>query len=122
MWLSEKKNPRLEERGAMTTFNDREKTFEKRFAHDEETKFKITARRNKLLGLWVAECLSLEGDDAEAYAKQVVRADFEKPGEEDVFDKVWGDLQAKESDISEHRVRRQMAELMETAREQIVNE
>jgi hypothetical protein len=106
----------------MSTFNDREKTFEKKFAHDEETKFKITARRNKLLGLWVAECLGLEGNDAEAYAKQVVLADFDKPGEEDVFEKVWGDLQAKEADISEHRVRRQMAELMHEAREQVVNE
>ncbi|MDP6706822.1 MAG: DUF1476 domain-containing protein [Alphaproteobacteria bacterium] len=106
----------------MNTFNDREKTFEKKFAHDEETNFKITARRNKLLGLWVAEHLGLEGDEAEAYAKQVVRADFEEPGEEDVFRKVWGDLQAKELDLSEHRVRRQMADLMEEAREQIVNE
>ncbi len=106
----------------MSSFNDREKTFEKKFAHDEETNFKIMARRNKLLGLWVAENLGLEADDAEAYAKQVVRADFDEPGEEDVFRKVWGDLQAKELDLSEHRVRRQMADLMEEAREQIVNE
>ncbi len=106
----------------MNSFNDREKTFEKKFAHDEETNFKIMARRNKLLGLWVAEYLGLEGDDAEAYAKQVVRADFDEPGEEDVFRKVWGDLQAKELDLSEHRVRRQMADLMEEARGQIVNE
>ncbi len=106
----------------MTTFEDRGNTFEKKFAHDETTKFKVMARRNKLLGLWAAECLGLEGDDADAYAKQVVRADFEKPGEEDVFEKVWADLQAKEADISEHRVRRQMAELMEVAQEQVVNE
>ena len=80
----------------MNTFGNREKTFEKKFAHDEETKFKINARRNKLLGLWAAEYLGLEGDDADAYAKQVVKADFEEPGDEDVFRKVWNDLQAKE--------------------------
>jgi hypothetical protein len=122
MWLSGQENKALRSEAPMNTFNDREKTFEKKFAHDEETNFKITARRNKLLGLWVAEHLGLEGDEAEAYAKQVVRADFEEPGEEDVFRKVWGDLQAKELDLSEHRVRRQMADLMEEAREQIVNE
>ncbi len=106
----------------MNTFGNREKTFEKKFAHDEETKFKINARRNKLLGLWAAEYLGLDGDDADAYAKQVVKADFEEPGDEDVFRKVWNDLQAKEADVSEHRLRRQMGDLLEEARNQVVNE
>lgn len=106
----------------MASFDDREKTYERKFAHDEETRFKINARRNKLLGLWVAELLDMESDEAEAYAKQVVRADFDEPGEEDVFRKVWGDLQERGVEISEHRVRRQMAELLETAREQVTSE
>ena len=106
----------------MTTFEDRENAFESKFAHDEETKFKINARRNRLLGLWAAEQMGLEGDDADAYAKAVVRADFDEPGEEDVFRKVWGDFQEKEIDVSEHRVRRQMADLLETAREQVTSE
>ena len=106
----------------MSSFDNREKSFEKKFAHDEETKFKINARRNRLLGLWAAEQMGLEGDDADAYAKAVVRADFDEPGEEDVFRKVWGDFQEKEIDVSEHRVRRQMADLLETAREQVTSE
>ena len=106
----------------MSSFDNREKSFEKKFAHDEETKFKINARRNRLLGLWAAEQMGLEGDDAETYAKAVVRADFDEPGEEDVFRKVWGDFQEKEIDVSEHRVRRQMADLLETAREQVTSE
>ena len=106
----------------MTSFDDREKTYERKFVHDEETRFKINARRNKLLGLWVAELLGMEADEADAYAKQVVRADFEAPGEEDVFRKVWADLQQAGVDISEHRVRRQMSELLETAREQVTGE
>ena len=106
----------------MSSFDNREKSFEKKFAHDEETKFKINARRNRLLGLWAAEQMGLEGEDADAYAKAVVRADFDEPGEEDVFRKVWGDFQEKEIDVSEHRVRRQMADLLETAREQVTSE
>jgi hypothetical protein len=106
----------------MSSFDNREKSFERKFAHDEETKFKINARRNRLFGLWAAEQLGLEGESAEAYAKTVVRADFDEPGEEDVFRKVWGDFQDKGVDISEHRVRRRMAELLETAREQVTSE
>ena len=105
----------------MNTFDDRQKGYEAKFARDEETKFKINARRNKLLGLWAAEQLGLAGDDAEAYAKQVVRADFDEPGEEDVFRKVWGDLQEKSLEVSEHRVRRQMSDLIAVATDQIVN-
>ena len=106
----------------MTTFNEREKAAEARFGRDQETAFKITARRNKLLGLWVAGHLGLGGDEAEAYAREVVKADFERPGEEDVFEKVWEDLQGKGVDLSEHRVRRRMADLMEEAKRQIVGE
>ncbi len=104
----------------MTTFNEREKAAEAKFGRDQETTFKVTARRNKLLGLWVAGYLGLDGDEAAVYAREVVKADFERPGEEDVFEKVWGDLRDKSVDLSEHRVRRQMADLMEEAERQIV--
>ena len=105
----------------MSTFDKRQKSFEAKYAHDQETEFKIQARRNKLLGQWTAELLDLAGEAAEAYAKQVVVADFDEPGEEDVFRKVWGDLQEKGVDISEHRVRKQMAELLDVAREQVTS-
>lgn len=104
----------------MSNFDKREKGFESKYAHDKETEFKIQARRNKLLGLWAAEIQGLSGDAAESYAKQVVAADFDEPGDEDVFRKVFGDL--KDKGQSEHQVRRRMAELLETAREQIENE
>ena len=103
----------------MSNFNDREKAQEAKYAQDQEITFKATARRNKLLGIWVAEQLGLSGDDSEAYARDVVAADFEEAGDEDVFRKVWGDLQGKSVDISEHRVRRQMEELMVEATRQI---
>ncbi|MBP7066640.1 DUF1476 domain-containing protein [Ferrovibrio sp.] len=103
----------------MTTFDDRKDAFEKKHAHDEELAFKATARRNKLLGLWVAEQLGLSGDAAEAYAKEVVAADFEEAGDDDVVRKVMADLQAKKVDVSEHRLRGKMAELLETARKQV---
>src|SRR3569623_27404 len=79
----------------MTTFDKREDGFEKQFAHDEELKFKATARRNKLLGIWAAEKLGLTGAEAEAYAKSVVMADFEEPGDQDVFRKIRADFDAK---------------------------
>ena len=79
----------------MTTFDKREEGFEKQFAHDEELKFKATSRRNKLLGLWAAEKLGRKGPDAEAYAKEVVMADFEEAGDDDVFRKVRKDFDAK---------------------------
>lgn len=78
----------------MTTFDDREKAFENKFKYDEEMKFKATARRNKLLGLWAAEKLGRAGDDAAAYAKEVVAADFDRPGDEDVIEKVLADFAA----------------------------
>ena len=78
----------------MTTFDDREKAFEKKFEHDQELQFKATARKNKLLGLWAAGLMGKTGADAEAYAKEVVMADFEKPGDSDVIDKLVKDLAA----------------------------
>lgn len=103
----------------MTTFDKRQEGFEKKFAHDEELLFKAGARRNKLLGLWVAEKIGLSGDEAAAYAKTVVAADFEEAGDEDVYRKVKADLDAKGAVQSEHQIRRTMEELMATAVEQI---
>jgi hypothetical protein len=103
----------------MTTFDKREEGFEKQFAHDEELKFKATARRNKLLGLWAAEQLGLAGPDADAYAKEVVVADFEESGEEDVLRKIRKDFETKGVDRSEQDIRRAMNELMAQAVTQI---
>lgn len=103
----------------MSGFDKRKEGFESKFAHDEELRFKATARRNKLLGLWAAEKMGIEGDAAEEYAKTVVRADFEEPGDEDVFRKVREDLDAKGVDQSDHQIRRTMDELMDTAVQQI---
>ncbi len=103
----------------MSTFDKREEGFEKKFAHDEELRFKATARRNKMLGLWAAEKLGLTGADAETYAKSVVMADFEKPGDDDVFEKVRKDFDAKNVEQSDHQIRRTMDELMAKAVEEI---
>ncbi len=106
----------------MTTFDEREKGFETKFKHDQELQFKVEARRNKLLGLWAAELMGLGGADADAYAAQVIESDFEEPGDEDVFRKVFGDFQGKGVDKSEHQLRRQMEDLMATAKDQIMKE
>ena len=103
----------------MTTFDKREEGFEKKFAHDEELRFKVTARRNKLLGLWAAEKLGLAGAEADAYAKDVVMADFEEAGDNDVFRKVRKDFDAKGVVQSDHQIRRTMDDLMEQAIAQI---
>jgi hypothetical protein len=103
----------------MTTFDKREEGFEKKFAHDEETRFKVMARRNKLLGLWVAEKLGLTGEAADTYAQDVVASDFVEAGDHDVLRKVMADLKAKSVDLSEHRVRRHMDELLDVAKKQI---
>ena len=103
----------------MTTFDKREEGFEKKFAHDEELRFKATARRNKLLGLWAAEKLGLTGSAADDYAKSVIKADFEEAGDDDVFRKIRGDFDAKTVAQSDHQIRRTMDELMGTAIEQI---
>ena len=103
----------------MSTFDKREEGFEKKFAHDEELRFKANARRNKLLGLWAAEKLGLTGAAADSYAKEVVTADFEESGDNDVFRKVRKDLDAKGVAQSDHQIRRTMDELMEQAIAQI---
>lgn len=100
-----------------TTFDKREEGFEKKFAHDEELRFKAMARRNKLLGLWAAGLLGKSGADAEAYAKEVVLADFEEAGDNDVVRKVVKDLAGK--GVTEQQVRAQMAELLAKAVEQV---
>lgn len=106
----------------MTTFDEREKGFEAKYKHDQELQFKVTARRNKLLGLWAAELLGMADSEAAAYAKEVIASDFEEPGDDDVLRKVFGDLQAKSVDKSEHQVRKRMDELMDEARRQIMEE
>ena len=103
----------------MTTFDDRESAFENKFAHDEEMQFKAQARCNKLLGLWAAELMGKSGDDAEAYAKTVVVADFEEAGHEDVVRKVEGDLDGK---VSADEIRAKMAELLAVAKDQVMGE
>ena len=104
----------------MTTFDDRKKGQESKFAHDQDLEFKAMVRRNKLLGLWAAELMGKTGDAAEAYAKEVVIADMEEKGDEDVFRKIRADLDSQNIDMSDHRIRRQMEELLGTAREQIM--
>jgi hypothetical protein len=99
----------------MTTFDKREEGFEKQFAVDEELKFKATARRNKMLGLWAAGKLGLSGAEADAYAKEVVVADFEEAGDHDVFGKIRRDFDAKGVHESDHQIRRTMDELMAKA-------
>jgi hypothetical protein len=100
---------------AMTTFDKREEGFEKQFAVDEELRFKATARRNKLLGLWAAQKLGLSATEADEYAKAVVLADFEEPGEDDVFRKIRKDFDAKGVADSDHQIRRTMTEFMAKA-------
>jgi len=103
----------------MSTFDKREKGFESKFAHDQELEFKATARRNKLLGLWAAELMGLDGQAADAYAKEVIKSDFEEAGDEDVFRKVRKDFDDKNVDQSDHQIRRTMDELMAEAIKQV---
>ena len=99
----------------MTTFDNRKDAFENKFAHDEELRFKATARRNKLLGLWAADKLGKAGADADAYAKSVVMADFQEAGDDDVLRKVRQDLEASGAIEVDAELRRVMADLMERA-------
>jgi hypothetical protein len=103
-------------------FERREKGFEAKWAHDEELRFKVFARRNKLLGLWAAAQMGVSGPAADAYAKEVIAADFEKPGDDDVFDKVRRDLDAKKIALSDHLLRRKMDDLLDEAKRQIETE
>ncbi|WP_274629216.1 DUF1476 domain-containing protein [Arvimicrobium flavum] len=105
----------------MTSMKDREEGFERMFVLDEELRFKATARRNRLLGLWAAEKLGKSGPDAEAYAKEVVVSDFEEAGDDDVFRKVRKDFDAAGVDQSDHQIRRTMEELMAQAVESVKN-
>ena len=103
----------------MTTFDDRENAFENKYAHDQEMQFKAEARTNKLLGLWAAELLGKSGDEANAYAVEVVKADFEEAGHEDVVRKVAGDLGDK---ATADEIRAKRAALVPLAKDQIMNE
>ena len=99
----------------MTMFEKREKGFEWKFAHDEDLKFKATARRDKLLGLWAAEKLGLSGAEADAYANELVVADLEEAGDDDIFRKIRKDFAAKGVAQSDHQIRRTMDQLLEMA-------
>ena len=111
----------LLKRTRMTAFEDRQRDFEKRFQHDEELRFKANARRNKMLGLWAAEKLGLTGAESEAYAKEVVMADFEEPGDDDVLRKVLSDFEAKGIAIGAAKLRHEMERLMPLAKQEIMN-
>ena len=100
-------------------FKDREKGYEAKYQHDQEMLFRITARRNKLLGLWAAEKMGISGDAADSYAKEVVASDFEETGDADVVRKVIGDLTGKGIEITERALRQEMDRLGATARDQI---
>ena len=106
----------------MSGIDDRGDAFEKKFAHDAELQFKAQARRNRQLGHWAAEKLGTAGEEIEEYAKEVVRSDFDEPGDEDVFRKVREDFDNAGIDQSDHQIRRTMEELMVEAIEQIRNE
>ncbi len=103
----------------MTTFDKREDDFEKKFAHDEELRFKAVARRNRMLGQWAADKLGLKGSEADAYAKNVIDAEFGAGGDSDVFRKIRKDFDAKGVVQSDHQIRRTMDELLAKAMEQI---
>ena len=106
----------------MTTFDDREKAFEAKYEHDQELQFKVNARRNKLLGLWAAGLMGKTGADAEAYGKEIVMADFEKPGDSDVMHKLMKDLAAAGKPTEEQTIRKQSDHLIAEARKQIMTE
>jgi len=106
----------------MTTFDDRERAFESKFAHDEELRFRVIARRNRLLGAWAARLMGLSDAEADAYAKDVIRADFEEAGEEDVIRKLLGDLTAAGIDTDDAKIREALAHKEVEARRQIIEQ
>ena len=106
----------------MTTFADREKEFEAWFKHEQEFRFKAAARRNWMLGLWAAQLLGLKGEAAEAYAKEVVAAEFERGGDRHVAEKVTADLAAKDPSITAARVRFELEHFAEQAKQQLMKE
>lgn len=104
----------------MTTFKDREKGFENKFAHDQEMQFRITARRNRLLGEWAAGLMGLTPEETDAYAKAVIQADFEEVGDEDVIRKILGDLTAADIDVGDAKIREMIDEKTVEARRQFI--
>ena len=106
----------------MTTFDDRERAFESKFAHDEELRFRVIARRNRLLGQWAARLMGLSDAEADAYAKDVIRADFEEAGDEDVIRKVIGDLTGAGVECDEAKVREALSHKEVEARRQIMEQ
>jgi hypothetical protein len=106
----------------MPSFADREKEFETRFKHDEELRFKVTARRNRLVGLWAAEKMGLSGDAADAYAKSVIAAEFDKGGDKHVVEKVLADLTAKGQAVTAAQVQFELNHFAETAKQQVMSE
>ena len=106
----------------MPTFDDREKEFEARFKHDQDLRFKVTARRNRLAGLWAAEKMGLSGDAAETYAKSIVAAEFDKGGDHHVVEKLLADLTAKGQSITAAQVQFELDHFAETAKQQVMSE
>jgi hypothetical protein len=106
----------------MPTFEDREKEFEAKFKHDQELRFKVTARRNRLLGLWAAEKMGLSSEAAEAYAKTVVAAEFERGGDKHVVEKLVADLVAKGRSVTAAQVQFELDYFAETAKQQVMSE
>ncbi|MBU3078953.1 DUF1476 domain-containing protein [Sphingomonas quercus] len=104
----------------MTTFDDRERGFETKFAHDQEMAFRVTARRNRLIGQWAAGLMGLTAAETDAYAKAVVQADFEEAGDEDVIRKLLGDLVSANVDMDEARIRAQLDASTIEARRQLM--
>jgi hypothetical protein len=101
----------------MNNFNDREKAFEKKFANDQEAEFKISAKRNKLLGAWVADILTLNEEQKKNYITEVIKSDFQEAGDQDVFKKIKKDLEGK--NIQDTEIRKKMSEFLEAAKQQI---
>ena len=106
----------------MSTFDDRQKEFENKFKHDQELQFKVVARRNRLLGEWAGGEMGLTGDALQAYAKDVVMSDFDRPGDDDVLEKVQGDLTAAGIEMAADRLRAKMDDLLGVAKQQIMAE
>ena len=104
----------------MSSFDDRERAFETKFARDEEMAFRVTARRNRLVGQWAAQKMGLTPEETDAYAKAVVQADFEEAGDDDVIRKLVGDLTAASVEIDEAQVRRALEEATIDARRQLM--
>lgn len=106
----------------MTGFDDREKAFENKYKHDQELKFKVNARRNKLLGEWAGRQFGMACDELDAYAKSVVMADFDRPGDDDVLQKVAADCKARGLAIADGAIRAEMDKLLEVAKQQILTQ